>query len=582
MTKQESCDEISNFLAVPKTILGAGSSVDKDWLICILDELYPDMNTGGDYTKHEIFDNILMSLGADPSTEYYEGGKSHGSTITLEGINAILNLLKMWKELKILIETDETATSYDLSQIVAGDYLKQWLEESGYEVTDNMESDFTQLKPELEAYQCFNDLGILSTEHLQFCISYLGSSKSSEREDDVESKIGDASEDKPDSVALTVEIDAQLEMPDVDSLLNKIDRGVLKLNPPWQRKVVWPEKKQRQLLKSVMLKLPLPSFILFELPDSAHREVVDGKQRLTSLYNFYKGKLQFPQIDSADDRNLGSFNLKDCSEKYFSELPPEAKERIRGLTVHTSTLRGINSQTIYEIFTIYNSSGTRLNAVEIRNAAYQDHAVHKEMVDLTGEQKEASDWGAYTENLRYVIGNTKTNANRYKYLAFVERYLGYSRAFNEKRKPGFKRLTTTKSIKAFYDMVDPNDGKYAKDVREEFQRNFDFCENELNSPFHLVGKFHALKATNSLILVNLISSILKNKSMSNVDAVNILNRICEVVPPGNQNTSTIWTYHVESIDMLWNELESNQKTVMESIHGDYLDKLLPLRNEGGL
>ena len=182
MTKQESCDEISNFLAVPKTILGAGSSVDKDWLICILDELYPDVNTGGEYTKHEIFDNILMSLGADPSTEYYEGGKSHGSTITLKGINAILNLLKMWKELKILIEIDETATSYDLSQIVAGDYLKQWLEESGYEVTDNMESDFTQLKPELEAYQCFNDLGILSTEHLQFCISYLGSSKSSERE----------------------------------------------------------------------------------------------------------------------------------------------------------------------------------------------------------------------------------------------------------------------------------------------------------------------------------------------------------------------------------------------------------------
>ena len=202
------------------------------------------------------------------------------------------------------------------------------------------------------------------------------------------------------------------------------------------------------------------------------------------------------------------------------------------------------------------------------------------MVELTGEQKPEAEWTDYTENLRYIIGNGKTNANRYKYLAFVERYLGYSRAYNEAGKPGFKRLTTTKSIKAFYDTEDADDSANAKAIVNEFKRNFDFCFYNLTSPFHFVGKFHALKATNSLILANLISNLIDDKSIELSDAANLLNQVCSTDPPGNQNTSTIWTYHIGSVNLLWSSLNKKQKEALDRHNADYLDKLLPLRNDG--
>ena len=93
------------------------------------------------------------------------------------------------------------------------------------------------------------------------------------------------------------------------------------------------------------------------------------------------------------------------------------------------------------------------------------------MVKLTGEQEPESKWSANTEYLRRIIGNGKTDANRYKYLAFVERYLGYSRAYNEGGKSGFKKLTTTKSIKAFYDTEDHADADNAQSITEEFEKD---------------------------------------------------------------------------------------------------------------
>lgn len=583
MSKQESCNLIAKILGLQTTKLGKGSSVDKVWLELVFDKLNSNVGHEVKATKHNLFEGILTLLGAESSNEFFEGGKSEGSTVTAEGMEKVVTLLQTWQQLASALGIDEFVLPRELTEKLIANNLLQWVNDEGYETAEYAEHDFWQLKPELELYSCVNEHDIFSTEYVQFCISHIESSNSEDREGDVESKIGDASEDKPGSVALTNVIDAQLEMPNVDSLLNQIERGVLKLNPPWQRKVVWAEKKQRQLLKSVMLKLPLPSFILFQLPDSSHREVVDGKQRLTSLYNFYKGRLKFPKILIADDKNLGAFTLRDCSEKLFDELPSEAQERVRDLTVHTSTLRGINPQTIYEIFTIYNSSGTRLNAVEIRNAAFQDHSVHKEMVELTGEQKPEAEWSDYTENLRYIIGNGKTNANRYKYLAFVERYLGYSRAYNEHGKPGFKRLTTTKSIKSFYDTEDADDDANAKAIAiaTEFKANFDFCLDILTSPFHYVGKFHALKATNSLILANLISNLVDDKSIKLNDASDILNQVCSADPPANQNTSTIWTYHIESVSLLWSSVNKKQKEALDNYNADYLDKLLPLRNEAG-
>ena len=89
MTKQEFCDITSKILGVKTTQLGEGSSVDKGWLKLVFDKLNSNVGHEVKATKHNLFEGILTLLGADLSTEFFEGGKSEGSTVTAEGIEKI-------------------------------------------------------------------------------------------------------------------------------------------------------------------------------------------------------------------------------------------------------------------------------------------------------------------------------------------------------------------------------------------------------------------------------------------------------------------------------------------------------------
>ena len=94
------------------------------------------------------------------------------------------------------------------------------------------------------------------------------------------------------------------------------------------------------------------------------------------------------------------------------------------------------------------------------------------------------------------------------------------------------------------------------------------------------GKFHALKATNSLIMVRHMIPLIIKKEIDIEDAIKILNELSQKRLPDNQNSSTIWAYHIDSLDALWNKLNSKQRKSLDEERGLYLDKLLPLRNEG--
>jgi hypothetical protein len=51
------------------------------------------------------------------------------------------------------------------------------------------------------------------------------------------------------------------------------------LNPEWQRNFVWKLRKQRALIESILLELPLPSLLLFRDKDTGKLFVIDGRQR---------------------------------------------------------------------------------------------------------------------------------------------------------------------------------------------------------------------------------------------------------------------------------------------------------------
>lgn len=81
-------------------------------------------------------------------------------------------------------------------------------------------------------------------------------------------------------------IDVATRSPTVDLLLARIRRGVLDLQPDFQRLAgIWTPQAQSRLIESMLLRIPLPTFYAAEVDDERW-VIVDGIQRLTAIARF--------------------------------------------------------------------------------------------------------------------------------------------------------------------------------------------------------------------------------------------------------------------------------------------------------
>lgn len=80
-------------------------------------------------------------------------------------------------------------------------------------------------------------------------------------------------------------------------------RDQLDLNPPYQRGVVWGTKRKRNLIRSLLSGIPVPSIVIndrsirfdgWNPEDDPFYVIVDGKQRITAIRDFVDGKFTVP------------------------------------------------------------------------------------------------------------------------------------------------------------------------------------------------------------------------------------------------------------------------------------------------
>lgn len=74
------------------------------------------------------------------------------------------------------------------------------------------------------------------------------------------------------------------------------EAGELNLNAHYQRDYVWGEKEQQDFLYSVFHNLPLGSIALIDKQcwtDEPNYEIVDGKQRITTVLKFYNNEIPY-------------------------------------------------------------------------------------------------------------------------------------------------------------------------------------------------------------------------------------------------------------------------------------------------
>lgn len=91
----------------------------------------------------------------------------------------------------------------------------------------------------------------------------------------------------------------------ISGLLSDIIDEIIDLEPKFQRRYVWNESMQKELIYSVMLKNPIGTITLWE-KDRGDLKVTDGLQRLTTLKRFIENKFY---IDGKIAKNIIEIHL---------------------------------------------------------------------------------------------------------------------------------------------------------------------------------------------------------------------------------------------------------------------------------
>lgn len=141
------------------------------------------------------------------------------------------------------------------------------------------------------------------------------------------------------------------------------NRKLLDLDPPYQRRSVWNQSYRDYYIDTILLGYPSPALFLFERisPEGqATYFVVDGKQRLSTLFSFIKN--EFPIHDGATRTALRG--------KFFRELSDEIKREFWSYQFTVEYLPSDEEGVINNIFDRINRNTARLTPQELRHAKF--------------------------------------------------------------------------------------------------------------------------------------------------------------------------------------------------------------------
>lgn len=148
----------------------------------------------------------------------------------------------------------------------------------------------------------------------------------------------------------------------LDSIASMVSEDAINIKPTYQRRDRWDIPRQSALIESFLLNIPVPPIYLAE-DEYGKYSVIDGKQRITAIYNFINKGMKLESLEK----------FKELEGYTFNRLPAQLNNalKIRPYLRVITLLKQSDPNLKYEVFNRLNTGGIKLLPQEIRNAAYE-------------------------------------------------------------------------------------------------------------------------------------------------------------------------------------------------------------------
>ncbi len=123
----------------------------------------------------------------------------------------------------------------------------------------------------------------------------------------------------------------------IDKIYKRRDRYDI---PEWQRQEVWSRSKKQNLIDSILRGWKLPKFYFLKVSsDPEAYEVVDGQQRLVTIYDFFANQLRLPESTA-----------EEFGGPYYKDLPDELVDAFDDYEIEFDEIGDATEEEIKDFF----------------------------------------------------------------------------------------------------------------------------------------------------------------------------------------------------------------------------------------
>lgn len=158
----------------------------------------------------------------------------------------------------------------------------------------------------------------------------------------------------------------------IKQLIDMIAEESINVSPDYQRRFVWDDIRQSQLIESIFLGIPIPNVFMATNLDASW-EVIDGLQRITTTLRFASHSLAV-----IDGQDMGALKLKGLEKVsslngvQFDDMPNNLKLNFLTRPLRVTVLNDQSDfQVRFDLFERLNTGGIILHDQEIRNCVFR-------------------------------------------------------------------------------------------------------------------------------------------------------------------------------------------------------------------